>query len=98
MSIDRDTVLRVAQLAELGVREEDVEQLVQDIGNIVDYVSQLSDVPAGDDAPPFLPGPAQVVLRDDVVAPVPLARAPGDMAPEFIDGFFVVPRLQAMEE
>ncbi|TDJ53186.1 MAG: hypothetical protein E2O47_08305 [Gemmatimonadetes bacterium] len=98
MSIDRDAVLRVVQLAELGVPEEDVEQLVQDIGNIVDYVSQLSDVPAGDDAPPFLPEPAQVVLRDDVVAPVPLARPPADMAPEFIDGFFVVPRLQAMEE
>lgn len=98
MSIDRDAVLRVAKLAQLGVPEEDVEQLVRDIGNIVDYVSQLSDVPAGDDAPPFLPGPAQVVLRDDVVAPVPLARPPADMAPEFIDGFFVVPRLQAMEE
>ena len=98
MSIDRDAVLRVANLVELGVPEEDVEQLVQDIGNIVDYVSQLGDLPTEDDAPPFLPGPVQVALRDDVVAPVPLARPPAEMAPEFIDGFFVVPRLEAMEE
>ena len=98
MSIDRDAILRMAKLVELGVPEEDVDQLVRDIGNIVDYVSQLDDVPAGDDVPPFLPGPAQVVLRDDVVAPVPLARPPAEMAAEFIDGLFVVPRLEAMEE
>ena len=98
MSIDREAVLRVAQLVELGVSEEEVEQLVRDIGNIVDYVSQLSDLPGGDEAPPFLPGPAQVELRDDVVAPIPLARSPAEMAPEFIDGFFVVPRLEAMGE
>jgi len=98
MSIDRDAVLRVANLVELGVSDEEVDQLVQDIGNIVDYVSQLADLPAGDEAPPFLPGPAQVELRDDVVAPIPLARPPSEMAPEFIDGFFVVPRLEALGE
>ncbi len=98
MSIDRNEVLRVANLVELGVSDEEVERLVQDIGNIVDYVSQLAELPAGDEGPPFLPGPAQVELRDDVVAPIPLARSPAEMAPEFIDGFFVVPRLEAMGE
>ena len=98
MSIDRDEVLRVANLVELGVSDEEVERLVQDIGNIVDYVSQLAELPAGDEGPPFLPGPAQVELRDDIVAPIPLARSPAEMAPEFIDGFFVVPRLEAMGE
>ena len=98
MSIDRDEVLRVANLVELGVSDEEVVQLAQDIGNIVDYVSQLNQLPAGDEAPPFLPGPAQVELREDVVAPIPLARPPSAMAPEFIDGFFVVPRLEAMGE
>jgi aspartyl-tRNA(Asn)/glutamyl-tRNA(Gln) amidotransferase subunit C len=98
MSIDRNEVLRVANLVELGVSDEEVERLVQDIGNIVDYVSQLAELPAGDEGPSFLPGPAQVELRDDVVAPIPLARSPAEMAPEFIDGFFVVPRLEAMGE
>ncbi len=98
MSIDRNEVLRVANLVELGVSDEEVERLVQDIGNIVDYVSQLAELPAGDEGPPFLPGPAQVELRDDVVAPIPLARSPAEMAPEFINGFFVVPRLEAMGE
>jgi aspartyl-tRNA(Asn)/glutamyl-tRNA(Gln) amidotransferase subunit C len=98
MNIDRNEVLRVANLVELGVSDEEVERLVQDIGNIVDYVSQLAELPAGNEEPPFLPGPAQVELRDDVVAPIPLARSPAEMAPEFIDGFFVVPRLEAMGE
>jgi aspartyl/glutamyl-tRNA(Asn/Gln) amidotransferase C subunit len=98
MSIDRDAVLRVANLVELGVSDAEVDQLVQDIGNIVDYVSQLTDLPAGDEVPPFLPGPAHVELRNDVVAPIPLALQPSEMAPEFIDGFFVVPRLEALGE
>ena len=47
---------------------------------------------------PFLPGPAAAELREDVPGPVPLARPPADLAPEFADGFFLVPRHGAMEE
>ena len=53
---------------------------------------------SGEQAPPFVAGPERVALREDVVDPVPLARPPSEMAPEFIDGFFVVPRLGAMED
>jgi Asp-tRNA(Asn)/Glu-tRNA(Gln) amidotransferase C subunit len=37
-------------------------------------------------------------LREDVPGPVPLARPPAEFAPEFADGFFLVPRHGAMEE
>jgi hypothetical protein len=30
--------------------------------------------------------------------PVPLARAPAELAPEFAEGFFLVPRHGAMED
>ena len=43
-------------------------------------------------------GPERVTLRPDVVERADLARPPAAFAPEFIDGFFVVPRLGAMEE
>lgn len=98
MTISRAELLRVAALAELGVAEQDVDGLARDIGSIVDYVSLLSQLPSDDDLPPFLPGPQQGRLRPDAIDPIPLTRSPSDMAPEFVDGFYVVPKLEAMEE
>jgi aspartyl-tRNA(Asn)/glutamyl-tRNA(Gln) amidotransferase subunit C len=97
MSIGRKDVLHVARLAELDVPEADLPRLVEQLGSIVAFVDQLSEVPAGEEAPPFLAGPASVPLRPDVVRPAPLARPPAELAPEFRHGFFVVPRLGAME-
>jgi aspartyl-tRNA(Asn)/glutamyl-tRNA(Gln) amidotransferase subunit C len=98
MSIGRDEVLHVARLAELAVREEELNRLVDQLNRIVDYVAQLDEVPADRMAAPFLPGPQALKLREDVPGSVPLARPPADFAPEFSDGFFLVPRHGAMEE
>jgi aspartyl-tRNA(Asn)/glutamyl-tRNA(Gln) amidotransferase subunit C len=98
MSIGRDEVLHVARLAELAVREGELDRLVDQLNRIVDYVAQLDQVPADRMAAPFLPGPQSVGLREDVPGSVPLARPPAELAPEFTDGFFLVPRHGAMEE
>ena len=98
MSITRDDVLKVAQLAELRVADAEVAPLVTQLGGIVEFVAQLgeADVPA--DTPEFTVGPSQVALREDAVAPVPLERSPERMAPDWQDGFYVVPRLAHQEE
>lgn len=98
MSIGRDEVLHVARLAELAVREGELDRLVEQMNRIVGYVAQLDRVPAGRTADAFLPGPRAAVLREDMPNPVPLARAPAEMAPEFAEGFFLVPRHGAMED
>jgi aspartyl-tRNA(Asn)/glutamyl-tRNA(Gln) amidotransferase subunit C len=98
MSIGRNEVLHVAKLAEIAVREEELDRLVDQLNRIVDYVAQLDQVPADRRAAPFLPGPQSVELREDVPGPVPLARPPAELAPDFADGFFLVPRHGAMEE
>jgi aspartyl-tRNA(Asn)/glutamyl-tRNA(Gln) amidotransferase subunit C len=98
MSIGRDEVLHVARLAELAVPEEELDRLVEQLNRIVDYVARLDQVPADRMAAPFVPGPQSVALREDVPNPVALARKPEAMAPEFADGFFLVPRHEAMED
>jgi aspartyl-tRNA(Asn)/glutamyl-tRNA(Gln) amidotransferase subunit C len=97
MSIRKEDVLHVARLAELEVAEADLPTLVEQTGRIVEFVAQLDEVPAGEQAPPFLAGPRKVALRPDEVRPGALARTPAQMAPEFQHGFFVVPKLGAME-
>ena len=98
MSIGRDDVLHVARLAALAVREGELDRLVDQMNRIVDYVAHLDQVPADHVTEPFLPGPAAAALREDVPNPVPLARPPGAMAPEFRGGFVLVPRHGAMED
>jgi len=98
MSIGRAEVLHVARLAELAVKEDDLVRLVDQLNRIVDYVAQLDRVPGDAAVEPFLPGPSQVGLREDVPGSVPLARPPAAFAPEFADGFFLVPRHVAMED
>lgn len=97
MKIGREEVLHVARLAELDVPAADVESLVAQIGRIVEYVAQLDQVPAGEQAEPFQGGPDQVALREDTPGSVPLVRGPASFAPEFRDGLFLVPRLGSME-
>jgi aspartyl-tRNA(Asn)/glutamyl-tRNA(Gln) amidotransferase subunit C len=98
MSIGGDEVLHVAKLAELAVSESELPRLVDQMNRIVDYVATLDEVPADRIAEPFLAGPQSVALREDVETPVALARAPAAMAPEFAQGFFLVPRHGAMED
>lgn len=98
MSIGREEVLKVTRLAEIEVREGELDRLVAQLNRIVDYVAQLDEVPAADGGEVFVAGPDALRLREDVEGSVPLARSPAALAPEFIDGFFVVPRHGAMEE
>jgi aspartyl-tRNA(Asn)/glutamyl-tRNA(Gln) amidotransferase subunit C len=98
MSVSRDEVVRIAQLAELEVDEEGLDILVEHLSRILEYVAQLQEVPAGDGARPFTSGPDALRLRPDEVKPWPLAFGPDRMAPAFRDGFFVVPRLGQFED
>jgi aspartyl-tRNA(Asn)/glutamyl-tRNA(Gln) amidotransferase subunit C len=98
MKIGLDEVLHVAKLAELAVKESEFRRLVEQMNRIVNYVATLDEVPGDRIAEPFLAGPRSVTLREDVEAPAHLAHPPAAMAPEFADGFFLVPRHGAMED
>ncbi|HKA57773.1 MAG TPA: Asp-tRNA(Asn)/Glu-tRNA(Gln) amidotransferase subunit GatC [Gemmatimonadales bacterium] len=97
MSVTRDEVLRIARLAELDVDEETLPELADQMSRILDYVAQLSAVPANGSVKVFVPGPDAIRFRVDEVNPAPLALGPDKFAPAFKEGFFVVPRLDQFE-
>jgi aspartyl-tRNA(Asn)/glutamyl-tRNA(Gln) amidotransferase subunit C len=97
MSVTREEVLRIAQLAELDVDEETLPELAEQMSRILDYVAQLSAVPANGSVKGFVPGPDAIRFRPDEVNPAPLARGPEQLAPAFKEGFFVVPKLGQFE-
>jgi aspartyl-tRNA(Asn)/glutamyl-tRNA(Gln) amidotransferase subunit C len=97
MSVSREEALRIAQLAELDVDEAALPELAEQMSRIIDYVAQLSAVPANGAMKTFVPGPDAIRFRADEVHPAPLAFGPAEFAPAFKEGFFVVPKLDQFE-
>lgn len=102
MTVDRDTVAHIARLAELAVPADAIASLTDDLDRIVRFVEELGSVATGDEADTSgaeaVVGPDRTPLRDDVVAPVPLAVPVASLAPAMHDGLFIVPRLGGMAD
>lgn len=98
MSIKPEDVTRVARLASIEIRQQELAEVARQLDRIVGYVEQLAEVPADETADAPAVGPASVSLREDAVAPTPLASTPEAMAPAFMSGFFTVPVRNTLEE
>jgi aspartyl-tRNA(Asn)/glutamyl-tRNA(Gln) amidotransferase subunit C len=89
---------RMAELAGLDVEPESLSSLTREIAAIIEYVSQLGGVQAEDDSHGTEQAAldASVRLRQDEPGDVDAIGNPGAFAPAFEDGFFVVPKPEAM--
>ncbi|WP_066555698.1 Asp-tRNA(Asn)/Glu-tRNA(Gln) amidotransferase subunit GatC [Croceicoccus bisphenolivorans] len=98
MSVDKATVAKIASLARIRVTDAEVEAMVPELNQILDWVEQLGEVDVTGVEPMTAVIPNTLRLRDDVVDADPLtgggvrdkvlANAP---APEH--GFFGVPKV-----
>lgn len=65
--ISRDDVLHLAQLSSLQLTDDEVDELQQDIGNILGYVEQLSELDTSGVEPTYQVTGLENIWRDDVV-------------------------------
>jgi aspartyl-tRNA(Asn)/glutamyl-tRNA(Gln) amidotransferase subunit C len=90
MSVDKDTVRRVARLARLALEEERVEPMMAELNGILGWIEQLQEVNV-DGVPPMTSVVEQKLkMRDDVVTDGGNADALMTNAPGGEDHFFVV--------
>ena len=80
----------------LAVDDTTLAELTKQIGNILDYVAQLENVPHDDATSGHRAGPSHAALRKDVVDPIELTLPVSQLAPEFEDGFFIVPKVAGL--
>jgi aspartyl-tRNA(Asn)/glutamyl-tRNA(Gln) amidotransferase subunit C len=93
MSVDRDTVRRIAKLARLALEEERVVPMMNELNGILAWVEQLKEVDVTD-VPPMTSVVAQrLKMREDVVTDGGQADALMTNAPLAEDHFFVVPKV-----
>ncbi len=93
LSISPEEVERIARLSSLAVDDASIPELTRQIGDILQYVAQLEDLEPDNTSVAFRPGPASAPLRADVTTPISMAFSPQEMAPDFEQGFYIVPRV-----
>lgn len=81
VKLDRDTVEHIAALARIGLSEDEIERMREQLSSILEHIASLEDVDTDDIPPTAQVIQMQNVMRDDIVQPslprdVVLANAP----------------------
>jgi len=93
MSVDADTVRRVAHLARIAVAEDEVAPLKGELNAILAFVEQLGEVDVAGVEPMTSVTPMVMKMRQDDVTDGGIAEAILQNAPAREDQFFLVPKV-----
>jgi aspartyl-tRNA(Asn)/glutamyl-tRNA(Gln) amidotransferase subunit C len=98
MAVTRDDVLRVAELARLGVDAARADDLTRELSSILSHMEVLSQVDTSTVPITAGVGAGGTPLRPDVGVPCAIISTLAAVAPAMRDGFFIVPRLATHED
>ena len=93
MSVDADTVRRIAHLARIAVADSEVENLRAELNAMLAFVEQLQEVDVAGVEPMTSVTPMVMKKRHDVVTAGDDAEAVLKNAPQSADNFFLVPKV-----
>lgn len=93
MSVDRETVRRIARLSRIEIADDDVPRMQDELNAILSFVEQLNEVDVAGVEPMSSVTPMRLRQRPDAVSEGGDAAAILRNAPVSEDGFFVVPRV-----
>lgn len=93
MSIDRDTVRRIAHLARIAVSEEELDPLANELNSILTWVEQLNEVDTDDVQPMTSAVETTLKQRDDEVTDGFYPERVIGNSPDAEDGFYTVPKV-----
>jgi aspartyl-tRNA(Asn)/glutamyl-tRNA(Gln) amidotransferase subunit C len=93
MPVDTMTVRRIAHLARIAVKDDEVEHLRVEINDVLAFVEQLSEVDVSGVEPMTSVTPMAMKKRADVVTDGGIADDIVKNAPAAEDHFFLVPKV-----
>lgn len=97
MSVDKETVRKVAKLARLAVPEDRLEPVTAELNGILKWIEQLNEVDVAGVEPMTSTVDMKLPMREDVVQSGPTGGGQPDNvvanAPRTEDHFFVVPKV-----
>ena len=93
MSVDLDTVCRIAGLARIAMSDAEAQALVPELNNILGWIEQLGEVDTDGVEPLAAVVANRLRLREDVVTDGGIRDAVLANAPKAEHGFFAVPKV-----
>ena len=93
MSVDAETVRRIAHLARIAVQKEEVEHLRGELNAMLAFVEQLGEVNVDGVEPMTSVTPMRMKMREDVVNDGGIADDIVKNAPATDDHYFLVPKV-----
>ena len=93
MSVDQNTVKRVARLARLKVKDEDVPRLAGELNAILGFIEQLNEVDVQGVEPLTSVVTMKMKMRKDEVTDGHVPKKIVANAPAQEDSFFMVPKV-----
>lgn len=93
MSVDKETVRRIAHLARIAIKEEELEPMTGELNTILAWVEQLGEVDTDNVAPMTSVVEAKLRQRVDEVTDGGYVDRVTKNAPNGSDGFFAVPKV-----
>ncbi len=93
MSIDIETARKVAHLARIAVRQDDLPKLADDLSAVLAFMEQLNEVDVTGVEPMTSVTPMRLVRRADAVTDGGIQAAILKNAPDAREGFFAVPKV-----
>ncbi len=93
MSVDAQTVRKVAKLARIAVEDHEVEPLAKELSGILDWVEQLQEVDVEGVDPMTSTVPMRLKRRPDIVTDGNRRDDILSNAPDAREGFFAVPKV-----
>ncbi|HEU5016520.1 MAG TPA: Asp-tRNA(Asn)/Glu-tRNA(Gln) amidotransferase subunit GatC [Pseudolabrys sp.] len=93
MSVDAETVRRIAHLARIAVADDEIEHLQGELNAILDWVEQLQAVDVADVEPMTSVTPMRMKMREDAVTDGGIADEIVRNAPLSDDDLFLVPKV-----
>ncbi|MEM6466297.1 MAG: Asp-tRNA(Asn)/Glu-tRNA(Gln) amidotransferase subunit GatC [Pseudomonadota bacterium] len=93
MAIDRDTARKVAHLARIAVKEDDLDALAAELNGILAFMETLSEVDVDGVEPMTSVTPMALPLRDDEITAGDQQADVLANAPDAREGFFAVPKV-----
>ena len=91
--IDREQVLRIAELARLKLSEAEIGNFTGQLGSILEYVKQLDEVDTAKVEPTCFMEPSHDPLRDDTEKPSLSQEESLQNGPKVKKGFFAIPKV-----
>jgi len=95
--IDKETVVKVAQLSKLQLTQEEIELFSVQLSGILNFIEKLEELDTENILPFYELNQQDTPMRDDIPEKGLSQQEALSNAPQAENGFFVVPRVVSAE-